>query len=217
MVRTRATRGGIGELEELDSQAAPTDRCLQGEDRVADLADRLVEIVDGLRDPLRHLRLHGDEARGLERDAGGEQSLDHLVVEIAGDAVAVLEHRDLLDPLHEPGLVDGHAGRGRERHCEGLVVVAELGRPPLLAEVQVAEHLAPHPDRHAEERAHRRVVRRKAIRVRVLREIRQPQRLGIDDEQTEDAVSLGQVPDRSVGRRVDADGDELAQVAGRHR
>ena len=47
--------------------------------------------------------------------------------------------------------------------------------------------------------------------VGVLAEVGQPQRLGVDDEQPEDAVALGQVADGAVGLVVDADGDELRQ------
>ena len=46
----------------------------------------------------------------------------------------------------------------------------------LLGEVQVAEHLVAHPDRHTEERPHRRVVGREPVAVGMARQVGQPQR-----------------------------------------
>ena len=65
---------------------------------------------------------------------------------------------------------------------------------------------------HAQERSHRRVVGREPEAVGVLAQVGQPQRLGVDDEQAEDAVPLGQVADEPVGVVVDPDGDELRQA-----
>ena len=74
--------------------------------------------------------------------------------------------------------------------------------PALSRQVEVAEHLVADPDRHAEERAHRRVVRREPVAVGVLAEVGQPDRLRVDDQQAEDAVALGQVADGApVARR----------------
>ena len=96
-----------------------------------------------------------------------------------------------------------------------LVDVGEhLGRR-LVGQVEVAEHLVAHPDRHAEERPHRRVVRREPVAVGVLAQVGEPQRLGVEDEQPEDAVALGQVTDRPAGLVVDADGDELREARAR--
>ena len=46
----------------------------------------------------------------------------------------------------------------------------------------------------------------------MLAEIGQPQRLGVDDEPTEDAVPFGEVTDEPVRVVVDPDGDELRQA-----
>ena len=65
------------------------------EDRTAELSDGVVEFVDGARDAV------GDQCglRGalhcLEIHAGREDPLNDHVVEVAGDAFAVLEHRHL--------------------------------------------------------------------------------------------------------------------------
>ena len=87
------------------------------------------------------------------------------------------------------------AGRGREADHELLVDVGEHLGGRLVGQVEVAEDLVAHPDRHAQERSHRRVVGREAEAVGVLAQVGQPQRLGVDDEQAEDPVPLGQVAD----------------------
>ena len=131
----------------------------------------------------------------LQRQAGGEQPLDDGVVQVAGDALAVLDQGQLLHPGVEPGVLDRDAGGGGEADHELLVDVGEHLGGRLVGQVQVAEDLAAHPDRHAQERPHRRVVGREPEAVGMLAQVRQPQRLGVDDEQTEDAVPLGQVAD----------------------
>ena len=51
----------------------------------------------------------------------------------------------------------------------------------------------------------------KAEAVRVLAQVGQAQRLGVDDERTEDPVPLGQVADERVRLVVDPYGDELRE------
>ena len=93
------------------------------------------------------------------------------------------------------------AGRRREADGELLVDVGEDLAARLVAQVEVAEHLAAHGDRHTEERRHRRMVRREPEAVGVLAEVGQPQRLRIDDQQPEDAVALREVTDVASRRR----------------
>ena len=101
----------------------------------------------------------------------------------------------------QPGVLDGDAGRPCQADDELLVDVGEDFRRSLVGEVQVAEHLVAHADRDPEERRHRWMVRRESVAVGVLGEVGQAQRLGVDDEQPEDAVTLGQVADRRRARR----------------
>ena len=65
--------------------------------------------------------------------------------------------------LIQAGVVDRHARGGRERDNQRLVLLVELPPALLLGEVEVAVNLVPDPDRHAEERPHRRVPRREAV------------------------------------------------------
>ena len=137
-----------------------------------------------------HLLLLGDADRALQAQPGGEEPLDDGVVEVAGDALAVLDEGEVGDPGVEAGVLDGDAGRGGEGDDHLLVDVAEDVVARLVAEVEVAEHLVAHPHRHTEERAHRRVVGREPVAVGVLPEVGEADRLGVDDEQPEDAVAL---------------------------
>ena len=70
---------------------------------------------------------------------------------------------------------------------EGLAVVA--------GEVQVAEDLLAHPDRHPEEAAHRRMVGREADRALVAGEVVETHGVRLLDEQAEQALALGEVTD----------------------
>ena len=112
----------------------------------------------------------------------------------------------------ETGVLDGDPGRGREADHELLVDVGEHLGGRLVGQVQVAEHLVAHPDRHAQERSHRRMVGREPEAVGMLAQVGQPQRLGVHDEPTEDPVPFGQVTDERVRRVVDPDRDELRQA-----
>jgi hypothetical protein len=93
-----------------------------------------------------------------------------------------------------------------------LVLLVELAAG-LLGEVQVAPRLAADQDRHAEERPHRRVAGREAVRARVLAEVREAQRPRLLDEQAEDPAPAWQVADGAVGSRVHAAGEELRELA----
>ena len=85
------------EGKEGTADAVACDRrgALQREDGAADLSDRLVQVDDGLLDALDFVGRHSTQ-RTFERHAGREEALDHEIVQVARDAVAVAEHRKLL-------------------------------------------------------------------------------------------------------------------------
>ena len=85
----------------------------------------------------------------------------------------------------------------------------------LLGQVEVAVGDAAQQDRHAEERAHRRMAGREADRARVLGQVVQAQRLRVADQHAEDAAPARQVADRRVRLRVDAGGDEALELVSR--
>ena len=112
----------------------------------------------------------------------------------------------------EASVLDRDSRGDGERADQLFVDFGELLGALLLGEVEVAEDLVAHAHRHAEERRHRRVVGRKPERVRVLREVREPQRSRITDQQAQDAVALGFVSDARPHLVVDSDGHELDQM-----
>ena len=72
-------------------------------------------------------------------------------MQVTGDALAVLETRELPDPSVEAGVLDRDTGGRGQTHGQLLVDLGELAAPDLLGEVEVAEHLVAHPDGDAEE------------------------------------------------------------------
>ena len=113
--------------------------------------------------------------------------------------------------LVQAGVLDRQAGGGGQPDGELLVDVGEHLTVGLVGQVQVAVDDAAQPDRHAEERRHRRVSRREPEAVGVGVEVRQPQRFRIEDQQPEDAVTLGTSSDARRLLVAEPDGDELGE------
>ena len=87
LVPEHPRRVGGADTQRVLQAAGDLTRAVQREDRPPDLGDRGVEVVDHRQHPLLHVGpVHGR----LEVQAGGEQSLDDAVVEVASDAVAVV-------------------------------------------------------------------------------------------------------------------------------
>src|SRR5207253_6590677 len=105
---------------------------------------------------------------------------------------------------------DGRLG-GEECH-ELLVFCGEVVPALLLGEIEISVADAAQQDRYPEEAAHRRMIGRKSNRPRVLREVVQPKRPSISDEDAEDASAAGQVADRGMRLRVEAVGDEALEL-----
>jgi hypothetical protein len=185
---------------------------LEPEDGRPDVADGDVEVLDRGVDPVGDLRPLREPGGPLQGEAGGEQPLDHRVVEVAGDALAILEHGHVLQPGVQAGVVDGDPGGAGECDRQLLVGGVEHVGRPLVGQVQVAEDLAPHPDGHPEERAHRRVVRREAVAVGVGGQVGEADRPRVDDEQPEDAVAGGERADGGVLGLAQAGGEELDEA-----
>ena len=107
----------------------------------------------------------------MQAETDRKEALDDRVVQVTGDSLAVLDRRKLGDPGMQAGVLDGDAGCRRQSIRELLVDIGEHVATGLVAQVQVAEDLAAHGDRHAEERGHRRMIRRKAEAVGMLAEV----------------------------------------------
>ncbi len=102
----------------------------QPEDEVADLADRQVQPLDRPLDPgprLVRVVVH-ELGHVLEREADPVDALDDPVVEVLADPLALLDDRQALDLLVEPGVLDGDPGMEGEHLDERLVGLAELPR-----------------------------------------------------------------------------------------
>lgn len=69
---------------------------LQAEDRGPDRVDRGVQIVDQARELVRLSGFLDAHADALQAQTDREDPLDHQVVQVAGDPVAVFEHRQAL-------------------------------------------------------------------------------------------------------------------------
>ena len=98
-----------------------------------------------------------------------------------------------------------------DRHRLQLLVFGVEWTVPLLGQIKVAVGVPAQEDRDAEEAAHRRVVRREPDRARVVGDRLEAERLGIGDQDAEDAASARQLPDRCVGLGVDAGGQEALE------
>ena len=147
----------------------------ESEDGRADVLDRHVELVDRRLDTPDDLGIAaGQPNRALQRQARREEALDDRVVQISGDPLAVVDERQGLHRAVQPGVVDRHCGGAGQSDGELLVEFAELVAVDLVRQVQVSEHLVADPDRHAEERAHRRMVGREPDAVGMGAEIGKP-------------------------------------------
>ena len=124
---------------------------------------------------------------GGQQAAGDRRRGPQPVLAGAGDVV-------------EPGVGDRDTGGGGERGDEVLVLAAELA-VAALAEVEVAEHLAPDPDRDAEEAVHRGMVLGEARGSGVVGDARDPDRDRVLHQRAEQALAVWQVPDGRHGVR----------------
>ncbi len=112
-VRSRATRRTPGRASGARRAALAALAVLELEDRAADVADGGVEVVDRLVDPLGRPRACRSSADGLQLQAGGEEPLDHHVVQVAGDPLAVRQRPQQLRGRRPPGPGPGRARPGR--------------------------------------------------------------------------------------------------------
>ena len=187
----------------------------EAEDEVADVADREVEAVDRALDAsLDLVRVVADELGDvLEREPDRIDVLDDAVVEVLADALALVDDRQALDLLVQPGVLDRDPGVDGERLDQPLVGRGELRGPGLVGEVQVADRAALHGDRHAEEAVHRRVVRREPVAARIDGDVRDPERAVLLDDQAEEAVAAREWADRGPGLAAHPGRDEALDDA----
>ena len=182
----------------------------QPEDEVPDVPDGQVQAVDRALDAsLDLVRVVPHELGDvLQRQADRVDVLDDPVVQVLADALALVDDRQPLDLLVQSGVLDGDPGVDGERLDQALVTLGELGRVGLVGEVQVADRSTLHRDGHAQEAVHRRVVRRESVAPRIDRDVRDPERAVLPDDQAQEAMATRQRADAGTGLRVDTGGDE---------
>ena len=106
---------------------------------------RTVELLDRGADPLGRLGVADAGQRALQAQAGGEDPLDDVVVQVAGDPVAVLDHVGPADGLLPGGEVQRQRGLIGECLGEANVFATELARPAI-----VERDRALHPTAHGQ-------------------------------------------------------------------
>ena len=134
---------------------------------------------------------------------------ERLQLELRDERVADLRQRlELPQPagraLVQPRVLDRDGGLCGEQLRQLLVLLGEVDPAGLLGQVEVAVGDAAEDDRQAEERLHRRMARWKAHRAGIVGNFVQPQRLGVADQDAQDAAPAGKVADRRVRLRVHA-------------
>ena len=137
-----------------------------------------------------------------------DEAEERLELELSRERVPDLAERlEVAQPpvrrLVEPGVLDRNSGLGGEQLRQLLVLVRETPAALLLGEIQVPVRDSTKQDRHPEEAPHRRMVRRKPDRTRVVAEVVEPQRLGVADQHAQDPASARQVADRGMRLGVD--------------
>ena len=157
---------------------------------------RMEDLPEAARDELQHPR---ELDLGRKRVPHLDQGLELI--------------RPALGRLEQARVLDRHGRLGGEKRNELLVLGREVAPAFLLGQVEVPVRHAAQEDRHTEERPHRRVVQREPDRARVLRDVVEPQRLCVADEDAENPPSPRQVPDPRDRLRVQTRRDETLQFA----
>jgi hypothetical protein len=115
------------------------------------------------------------------------------------------------DRLVEPHSFDRDRRLAGEKRHDLLVFMGEL-TALLLREVEVPVHDVPHDDRDTEKAPHCRVPGRKAPEVRALCHVGKAKRAPLAEQDAENPVVTGQVPDLGSRLLVDSRRDEAFQA-----
>ncbi|KFD44678.1 hypothetical protein IU11_00060 [Cellulosimicrobium sp. MM] len=183
-------------------------------ERICRIVSSRSETVSSMR--VRAFRVADERLHAHERHGRREEALDDDVVQVARDAVAVLQDADLLRAAVEPRVLDRDARGGGERDHGRLVLRGELLAPApgdlLVGEVEVAEHRVAHPHRDAEERVHGRVALGEAGRADVVGDLRDADGRRVVDELAQQPLAVRPVVDRGDLVVREAQGDELREA-----
>ena len=134
-------------------------------------------------------------------------------MEVAADAVTLVDDRQAAHLIVEPRVLDRDPGMQGEHLDQRLVIGAELRGPELVREIEAPDDLAAGRDRHAEEAGHGRVVRREPVALRVAGDVGDPVGPILADDQPEQPAAVRQVADRGAIVVADAARDEALDGA----
>ncbi len=172
--------------------------------------------LDAERSVCRRQRDRDEAGVDQAADAACDEVQQRCELDLAGERRShLVERLELLGPrrrrLVQAGVLDRHGRLARQRLDELLIARRERARAPL-REVEVAEGAPAQQDRHPEEAAHRRVVRREADRARVVGDRFETERARVADQGAEDAPPLRELPDPVHRLFVDAGVHEALEL-----
>src|SRR6185312_14348212 len=110
-----------------------------------------------------------------------------------------------------PRVLDRRGSIDGQQYRDVLILLGELLAADLLGHVEVPEDASPSDDRNAQKRMHRRVVRWKPVGAGMGGQIRQPNRLGLPDNQAKDAVAVRRRSNPAIQLRIDPMRHEVLQ------
>ena len=99
---------------------------MQVEDRCSNFLDHGLQLIDDVVHARPHLRRRDGLVGALQRQAGGEQSLDDVVVKIPRDPIAVCDHVEFAHPALGVGQLPGQCRLVGECRHHVQLVVAEV-------------------------------------------------------------------------------------------
>jgi two-component system response regulator DevR len=199
------------EIEDHSSEAILVTGDFEIENGGPELANRLINLVDGVSDSAHHLGLIHQPRRAMQRKADGEEPLNHRIMQVAGNAVSVFGQRALSDDRLQSGFLYRDAGRHGENLGRGLVLLRELGSARFVREIQIAEYLIAHSDGYAKERRHMWMMRREPAALGRLGQLNQPKRRRVGKEPAQYTSARRNGSDRLDLVRLKTNRDELLE------
>ena len=174
-------------------------RAIAQHDQQAPRPDKRAPAFD---DQLEHV-LEPDVAADRDGDVASDLEPAHGLLELGATPLGRLVELRVLD----------RDGRPLSEHHGGLLVdVGELAVALLLGQIEVAPRLSADDDWHAEEAAHDRMCRGKAVARGMLTDVLQTQRPWVLDQHAQDSPAAREVADRTVGLLIDAQRQELVEL-----
>lgn len=212
LVLHAACRGeALDELEDLAAQGGAPG-LFEVEDGGAQPLDGGVQVVERPGEEGGGSRVGGLAQRGLHGESHPEEALDHVVVEVAGDAEPVGGDEGLRQLVAQGEALEHRGEHAGEREEHGGVHLVEGEAVSAVGHVERAVAVPAHADRGAEERVHRGVAGGKADAIGVLGDV------GDRDEslprEPKEPAANGQLADPSRFFLVEAGGDEARERGG---